>query len=221
MLKPIEIIAHRGLWSTAKEQNSLDALIHAVQLGFGIETDIREYRQQLIISHDPPPAWPEGHTPLQVLFERIEEIDRDPKNYIALNIKCDGMQDMLAKLLDKHPAIKTFIFDATIPDLLQYKSLKTFSFMRMSDLEPPGSHLNLAHGIWLDSLFGHLIEPDHIGGVLENYNINHLAIVSDELHGRPHEGQWNLVRELQRLAPQNVKLYLCTDLPRKACDFFN
>ena len=41
------IIAHRGLHSQAILPNSPDALINACSLGFGIETDLRDFSRTL------------------------------------------------------------------------------------------------------------------------------------------------------------------------------
>ena len=38
----IEILAHRGFWREKKEQNSLASLAKAFEMGFGIETDLRD-----------------------------------------------------------------------------------------------------------------------------------------------------------------------------------
>ncbi|MDL0110362.1 MULTISPECIES: hypothetical protein [Campylobacter] len=38
----IEILAHRGFWREKNEQNSLASLAKAFEMGFGIETDLRD-----------------------------------------------------------------------------------------------------------------------------------------------------------------------------------
>ncbi len=48
----IEILAHRGIWNKKLKKNSLDALTLALDMGFGIETDIRDRNGVLVISHD-------------------------------------------------------------------------------------------------------------------------------------------------------------------------
>ena len=50
----VEIIAHRGLWNSKIQQNSKEAIKNAINDGFSIETDIRDYDGAKIgISHDP------------------------------------------------------------------------------------------------------------------------------------------------------------------------
>ncbi|EOW0926690.1 hypothetical protein ACN2DH_001486 [Campylobacter upsaliensis] len=38
----IEILAHRGFWREKNEQNTLASLAKAFDMGFGIETDLRD-----------------------------------------------------------------------------------------------------------------------------------------------------------------------------------
>ena len=46
------IIAHRGYWLKKSEQNSLVAFERAFKHGFGVELDIRDYREELVVSHN-------------------------------------------------------------------------------------------------------------------------------------------------------------------------
>lgn len=50
------ILAHRGYWLYKEEENTLDAFQRAYENGFGIETDVRDYNEQLVISHNIPAA---------------------------------------------------------------------------------------------------------------------------------------------------------------------
>ena len=48
----LKIIAHRGFWLEKSEQNSLKAFKKAFENGFGVETDVRDFNGELVISHD-------------------------------------------------------------------------------------------------------------------------------------------------------------------------
>ncbi|EHZ0305119.1 hypothetical protein K4888_001154 [Campylobacter upsaliensis] len=48
----MQILAHRGFWREKKEQNSLASLAKAFEMGFGIETDLRDGGGNLLLSHD-------------------------------------------------------------------------------------------------------------------------------------------------------------------------
>ncbi|SQK72416.1 Uncharacterised protein [Tatumella ptyseos] len=37
----MQILSHRGLWTTAEEKNSLQAFCQSFSAGFGTETDVR------------------------------------------------------------------------------------------------------------------------------------------------------------------------------------
>jgi len=88
------ILAHRGLWQSPAEKNSRAALRRALEDGFGVETDIRDRAGQLVISHDPPQA--EVPTVAE-FFEAYAEMGAP--GILALNIKADGLQQLLADAL--------------------------------------------------------------------------------------------------------------------------
>jgi hypothetical protein len=48
----IKILAHRGQWNLPEKKNSLSAFERAFSNGYGIETDIRDYKGELVISHN-------------------------------------------------------------------------------------------------------------------------------------------------------------------------
>ena len=50
----MKIIAHRGFWKKPEKQNTLGAFYAAIKKGFGIETDVRDYKGKLVISHNVP-----------------------------------------------------------------------------------------------------------------------------------------------------------------------
>ena len=50
----MKIISHRGLWRTVNEQNSLTAFSKSFSHGFGIELDVRDFNNEILISHDMP-----------------------------------------------------------------------------------------------------------------------------------------------------------------------
>ena len=48
------ILAHRGIWNEIVEQNTMIAFKRAFERKIGIETDIRDYNGEIVISHDIP-----------------------------------------------------------------------------------------------------------------------------------------------------------------------
>ena len=50
----MKILSHRGYWKAPIEKNTREAFVRSFALGFGTETDIRDYMGELVISHDIP-----------------------------------------------------------------------------------------------------------------------------------------------------------------------
>ena len=50
----MKILSHRGFWLNPEEKNKQISFKRAVDCGYGIETDIRDYNGKLVISHDIP-----------------------------------------------------------------------------------------------------------------------------------------------------------------------
>ncbi|MCG6306599.1 hypothetical protein K6U21_20885, partial [Vibrio vulnificus] len=88
----IDIIAHRGVWTIPLEQNTEEAFKSAFINGFGIETDLRDFNQNIVISHDMPK---EG---CMTFSDFISMASSNNNVTLALNIKSDGLQSTLGKL---------------------------------------------------------------------------------------------------------------------------
>ena len=50
----MQILSHRGLWKSKNEQNTKQSFEISLEKNFGIETDVRDYNGELVISHDMP-----------------------------------------------------------------------------------------------------------------------------------------------------------------------
>ena len=50
----MKIISHRGIWKNKKDQNRISSLIKSLNLGYGIEFDVRDFNSEIVISHDIP-----------------------------------------------------------------------------------------------------------------------------------------------------------------------
>ena len=50
----IRILAHRGIWNNATQQNTLKSFEKSLDLKVGIETDVRNHGSRIIIMHDIP-----------------------------------------------------------------------------------------------------------------------------------------------------------------------
>tara|TARA_B100001093_G_scaffold426218_1_gene420037 strand:+ start:60 stop:692 length:633 start_codon:yes stop_codon:yes gene_type:complete len=206
----MKIISHRGYWQRESEKNSMTALARSLNVGFGIETDIRDYCGELVISHDIPRK--------SVLsFDKFLECSFDlclEKNLtLALNIKSDGLAAKLSESLKKHSALDVFVFDMSIPDSRSYYSEDISVFTRMSEVEKP-VWLDESAGVWLDSFYSEWYDLD----IVENFlsSGKRVCLVSPELHGRDHIKFWEKVRDLS----QYDNVLLCTDFPEDAIKYF-
>ena len=141
----VEIIAHRGFWLKTEEKNTLVAFHRALENGFGIETDIRDFNGDLVVSHDIPNT---SCQPLPDLFDLYNKAHG--KYPLALNIKADGLSLLLKKQLSIFNIANYFVFDMSVPETLAYIRLGLAVFTRQSEYELTPSLYQKSEGLWLD-----------------------------------------------------------------------
>ena len=114
----MQLLAHRGFWTSIEEKNTIDAICKAFRNGYGVETDVRDYKGKLVVSHNIP----DENCPL---FEEVMNAYKETQceAYIAINIKADGIQDLLLDILQRYQVDKYFVFDMSIPEQVVYLSL--------------------------------------------------------------------------------------------------
>jgi hypothetical protein len=208
----MKILAHRGHWLELSEKNSTAAFERAWAGGFGIETDLRDLGGRVVVSHDPP-----GNDAAS--FESLLQAHaaRGCGTPLALNIKADGLQSAVAQLLAKYRVADFFVFDMSVPDSLSYLTAGLPVFLRLSEFESETSLIDRAVGIWLDAFAGEWWAADTVRNLCTRGKA--VAIVSPELHGRPHLDAWQILRSLT--PDVRGKVLLCTDFPDSAAKFFN
>lgn len=201
----MQIFQHKG--------NTPAIFGRSLAAGFGVELDVRDLGQTLVVSHDPPRGRPSG---LERFFEIYASLgSRLP---LALNIKSCGLADKLAGLACKFKVRNYFVFDLAVPDALSYLKLGIAVFTRQSEYEPVPAFYDKAAGVWLDEFRGHWIVPAairaHLGARKK------ICVVSPELHKRSFEKEWAGLKRLQKTAGPG-RLMLCTDHPLRARRYFN
>lgn len=207
------ILSHRGYWQEALEKNQPIAFERSFTMGFGTETDIRDYSEELVISHDIANA---NSITVKEMFEIYNRYNNTLP--LALNIKADGLQIKLKELLEEYNITNYFVFDMSIPDGLQYIKNNIKSFTRESEYEKMPSFYDEACGIWLDEFQGHWIDKEVIKKHIENNK--QICIVSPDLHKREYQKEWQHYKEIEtELGISN--LMICTDYPEVAKEFFN
>lgn len=236
----IEVIEHRGGWCNSSNefentylQNTPQAFRNSLTRNHGIETDIRDMNGIIVISHNMPEN-------SEVTFDRLLEEYKKHKNagVLALNVKADGMQKEVKRLLDKHNIKNYFVFDMSIPDTLCYMRNNLNFYVRHSDYEiDPNRAIPYiykeAKGVWLDQ-FNNLPEtPSWITERVLKQHLNankKIVIVSRELHFPKGLSSTNLKKIWEHYKRMCIKLKnqgfniqhisICTDFPKEMMEFF-
>lgn len=152
---------------------------------FGVEFDVRDYGNSLILSHDP------HHTTIDSdAFE--DYVCRLGDRPIIVNIKSERIEIQIVRILEQYDVQNYVFLDSSLPMiyLLNKKYNCNKIAARYSELEPVEyCYLlqDLITWIWIDcltrlpltmSVFNNLKKLD-----------KKLCLVSPDLHGRPHEIQ--------------------------------
>ncbi|MET0746739.1 MAG: hypothetical protein ABWY49_00980 [Rhizobium sp.] len=207
------ILAHRGSWNAGIGKNSREALSRALLAGFGLETDLRDCNGALVISHDPP-MQSDDIIPFEWLLDFY--VSNACTGVLALNVKADGLASMTAEALRRHGVTRYFVFDMSIPDMLAYLRAGMPTYSRVSEYEPQPALEAETAGIWLDNFTGAFAQVDTAAKLAADGKP--VAVVSPELHKRPHEALWTSLRD--RAGLDMSSLLLCTDFPDEAALFF-
>jgi hypothetical protein len=181
-------------------------------MGFGTETDIRDRNSKLVISHDMPDK---KSMPVEYFLELYLKYNAGLP--LALNIKADGLQHELKRLLELYEIGTYFVFDMTVPDGLLYAKNQMITYTRQSEYEKEPPYYELAHGVWLDEFTGHWISDEILTYHIANRKS--LCIVSPDLHKRDNTQEWHHYKQLEKKIGKD-KMMLCTDFPEKARKFF-
>lgn len=207
----MKIVAHRGVWKKEDEKNTLESLKRALDMGWGIETDLRDYKGELVISHN---IADEKCEKAEELFKYYFEHGHEES--LALNVKADGIQPLLKKLLEKYQINNYFLFDMSIPEMVVNKREKLTFFTRHSDIEEKCVLYEDAQGVWLDSFYEENWLTEEI---LERHlkDGKKICIISPEIHGYDATDYWDLLKQPRYVVNDNVML--CTDVPVEAKEF--
>lgn len=209
----LNIIAHRGFWESNIEKNTKLAFERALENGFGIETDLRDYQGELVISHDVPTG---GEQSFDSFASQVSRLNASAT--IAINIKSDGLQQLLSTLHDTK--LNYFVFDMSVPDMLNFKKKGFRFFTRYSEYEPTPSMFEQANGVWMDNFSTKELNTAKLKNFLEHGK--DVALVSPELHGFDPDDYWQTLSDFFTDNSQYAsKVILCTDYPQKAREFFN
>ncbi len=209
----MHILAHRGYWNENILWNSPKALKTALERGFGFESDIRDYIGHVVISHD---IANESCQNAQEVFKLLSEYG--DRFCFAINIKADGLKEYIKHYIEKYNIRNYFCFDMSVPQMVEYEKEKLRFFTRQSEYEVIPVMYEQAAGVWIDGFEG----VEWITDELLKQHIScgkEVCLVSPDLHGKTdYELFWHSIRSWEL---DFSKVFLCTDYPEKAKDYFN
>lgn len=203
------ILSHRGYWKTASERNGEVAFLRSFAFGFGTETDVRDCRGTLVISHDMP-------TGSEMTLDAMLALVGNRRLPLAFNVKADGIGSFLAARMDQVRYVDWFTFDMSVPDLVEQLRLNLPAFTRASEFERSPPLYTEAQGIWLDAFRSEWYTKNDIVAFLGDGK--RVCIVSPELHQRPHHALWEMLRATG--VADHPALMICTDMPEEARIYF-
>lgn len=206
------ILSHRGYWRTKAEQNKTTAFERSFRMGFGIETDIRDVNGSLVVAHDPPKV---GEMSLDEFFQLYSDSGRGMR--LALNIKSDGIANLLYKAIRRYRITDYFVFDMSVPGTLPYLARGMKVFTRQSEEEEKPSFYSRAVGIWMDSFYGDWVTERSVAAHARVGKA--VCVVSPELHGRAPDALWTRLAKIPHRYHKEVML--CTDYPARARKYFD
>ncbi len=220
------LLAHRANLHGPEpaRENSLERCARALELAFGLETDLRRDPEgRFYIAHDPGPRHAEND------FDAFAKLFRRwPENVIAMNVKELGYEQELIELhasgaLGGHAFYFDFeLLEPATPGQAQLKlralegGAATPLAARLSDRgEPLARCLAIpAEVVWADEFDSLWLTPEHVQAV-------HAAgrkffAISPELHGFSESQRRRRWSEFQAWGIDG----LCTDFPVEAREFF-
>lgn len=191
----MDIIAHRI--------NTV-ALLESTDKNYGVEIDLRSKGQQLIIHHDP---YVDGE-----LFD--DWIKYFNHGTLILNVKEEGLEDQILKVLAKYGIENFFFLDQSFPFIIKTSLLgERRCAVRVSEFESVDTALSLsqrADWVWVDCFSEFRLSSfDYARLKTAGFKI---CIVSPELQGRDAESEIPELADLllkRNISPDAV----CTKRP--------
>lgn len=208
----IEIIAHRGYWLKKEEMNSIVSFERALINGFGIETDLRDYKGDVVISHDI------ANKNCVTFEEFMVVVQQYSPQLLSLNIKADGLQKLNKSILGNYS--NYFFFDMSVPDALLYAQTELTFYTRFSDVEDKPSLFEQSKGVWVDNFSSNTLDILSIDSFLKQGKL--VVLVSPELHHYEYMDYWTeLLQYIKSNSHMQHRIGLCTDFPMAAKEFFS
>lgn len=150
-----------------------------IPVEYGVELDIRDYNDRLILEHDP--------------FKEGEDFEEYLKHYkhgtLILNIKSERIEDRVLELLKKYNINQYFFLDSSFPmiHLLATRGEKNIAlrYSEFEGLDTLKSMKGKVNWVWVDC-FTKLPVDNNVYKQLKEMGYR-LCLVSPELQGRPED----------------------------------
>ncbi len=155
----------------------------------GVEIDLRDHNEEIIIQHDPFKKGLKFSTFLSFYHHK----------FLILNIKSEGIEYKVLKILKFYKIKKYFFLDSSFPMIVNLIKKKEKNIaLRFSDLESIETIKNFRYmvdWVWLDC-FKKIPLDVKIYKLLRKYKYK-ICLVSPELHGRrvKNERAINLIKQ--------------------------
>ena len=195
----------------AHRRNSIEELVNTENC-FGVEVDLRSYKDDIIVSHDP---FLKGE-----LF--LNWINYYQHGTLILNVKEEGLEGKLIEIMEKKAIKNYFFLDQSFPFLIKWANLgEKKSAVRISEYETIDTALNLSgkvDWVWLDCFNKFPLEKSKIE-LLKKNNFK-ICMVSPELQGK--EPSKNIPIYFKILNDNNITVdAICTKKPHIWIDLEN
>jgi len=212
-----KILAHRGLWFDPSQANHPESLTRALELGFGIETDLRDRNCEVVISHDPPNESAYAFEPL--LFKwRNDGILKG--RTLALNVKSDGLLEILDGVKLTLGQSPHFFFDMSFPQQIAFARAGVSLSARLSEFEFTNpqfwKNFQIPERYWLDGFNSDWWLNDPVVDAI--CLSSQVAVVSPEIHGRDPGAVWDWFAQM---IEKGCDMLICTDQPEEVLKFIS
>ena len=195
----VEILAHRALFNG--REHSIDGIKHYVNLGIGVEIDIRSNKNGVYISHDK-----QG---VGELFENVCKVSKNLKTTMALHIKEIEAVKKAVNLLEKYSIKNYFLFDTDQNDLS--KIIKSQKIGKYINKKPIKSKQKI---LWCDEVHDKWYDKELILELHKNNNF--IYAVSLEIFKKCSKKE--MITEWKRLIELGID-GICTDFPEELMKF--
>lgn len=169
---------------------------------YGVEIDLRIHMGEVVLSHNPF----EGGDKFKMWLDHFQH------KTLILNVKEDGLEDVIVGMLRDRGVSDYFFLDQPFPTLRKSIIASLPTALRLSEYENPINLENLKPDwVWLDSFTGNWSYLAKHSEWLRSEKVK-LCVVSPELQGRLNADESQSIIELMRELNLRIDA-ACTKFP--------